>query len=137
MYLTRNFQLAEFATSRQFPGLAQKVEFSAAERERLRFFCASVLEPLRRKVDSPIVITSGKRTVELNQAVAGHPHSHHLFRADHGACDIVIPGVPPETAATVLINFAVVRSINIYPDFLHLSFPDSTGAINQIFHHQN
>ena len=132
MILTNHFKLSEFAVSADYPELAAEITFTEVEKERIRFFCSNVLEPLRSMLSRPIQITSGKRTVELNQAVGGHPHSHHLFQEDHGACDIVVEGVDPESIATILLNTAIVRTIIIYKDFLHLSFTDKSEVVNQV-----
>lgn len=132
--LTPHFSLAEFAVSRDFPHLATEICFDAVERERLRFACAALLEPIRAHFSRPVAITSGKRTAALNRAVGGHPDSHHLFRGDTGAVDLVIADVhPAEIAAWIVANLRVNFCI-VYGSrgFLHLSFPNAGCAYNLI-----
>jgi zinc D-Ala-D-Ala carboxypeptidase len=63
---------------------------------------AAVMERIRRLLgDRPIVIHSGYRSVEVNQAVGGAATSAHC----HGlACDFVCPafGMPTEAALAIL-----------------------------------
>ena len=132
MQLTEHFKSEEFMVSRDFPELAAAREISAIEWERIRFFCAGVLEPLRLRLGSSIRITSGVRSLLLNSAVGGHARSHHLFQDDHGACDIVVSGIAPEIVAQSVVRIAQVRMVIIYDGFVHLSFPDDSGIYNQV-----
>lgn len=132
--LTDNFSLSEFAVSGEFPQLAERIGFSDVQRERIRFACSSILEPLREHFAQPVYVTSGKRTVELNKQVGGHPRSDHLFFKDQGAVDIVMRGITPVTIANWLVNNVVTKLVVAYlnPCFIHISFPDSTGQINKL-----
>jgi hypothetical protein len=134
MRLTEHFSLEEFAISSDHPQLAWNIAFSPVEIERIRFACASILEPLRQNFGQPVIITSGKRTFELNEAVGGVPGSHHLFEDNHGAADFVVAGIPPEQVARWLHNHTWNRLVILYLDrkFLHLSFPDDSGIYNEL-----
>lgn len=52
--------------------------------------CAYVLDPLRRQVDKPLLITSGYRSPEVNSAVGGSKTSAHMTGE---AADIKCPGL--------------------------------------------
>lgn len=52
---------------------------SAAELEWMRFLCRFVLDPLRKFLDEPIIITSGFRCPRLNNLVGGVPASQHTM----------------------------------------------------------
>lgn len=132
--LTRNFSLSEFLVSSDYPHLVEGITVSPRNKEKIRSFCANVLQPLRNKLQEPVIITSGVRSIKLNSAVNGHPQSHHLFHYDHGACDIVCEAAKPETIATILINTMQVRYVVVYEDFLHISFADNSNIYNQVFH---
>jgi len=134
-HLSQNFCLAEFATSTTQPHLAQKIGFTETEIERLRFACCAILEPLRSRFESPIHITSGKRSEELNRAVGGHPHSHHLFRGSTGAVDITIPGIEPEVVARWTIEHTIVEYAIAYlhRNFVHISFPASSPPPRNLY----
>ena len=47
--------------------------------------CEVVLEPLRKQVNEPVIISSGYRCPQLNRAVGGSPTSQHMTGE---ACDI-------------------------------------------------
>jgi uncharacterized protein YcbK (DUF882 family) len=130
--LAPHFRLGEFAVSSRYPQLAKDVIFEPREVERIRFACASILEPLRGAFAQPVFITSGKRTNELNRAVGGHPESDHLFRGVYGACDIVMPGAKSKEIAQWIIDNCQVDYLIVYPDFLHISFPTGNRRTNQI-----
>ena len=49
--------------------------------------CRTVLEPVRRMLDVPMIVTSGYRSKKVNEAVGGVKNSMHL----HGcACDFTV-----------------------------------------------
>lgn len=58
--------------------------------DELRKLCVYVLQPLRHSLKSPIVISSGYRSPELNRAVGGAKESDHTFGR---AADISVPGL--------------------------------------------
>lgn len=52
--------------------------------------CLQLLEPIREKVDAPVIVTSGFRGKTLNKAVGGSKYSQHM-RGE--AADIFVPGL--------------------------------------------
>lgn len=50
----------------------------AAARDAINALIANILDPLRRSWGRPIIINSGYRSPELNEAVGGAPHSQHM-----------------------------------------------------------
>ncbi len=133
--LSKNFQLYEFAVSNKYPELAEEVEFSLLEIERLRFICAAYLQPLRGAV-GPITITSGKRTAALNKAVDGIANSDHLFLEDSAAVDITAHKVSANQLGKLINvicpNFKIM-GVYSKSNFVHLSFPDSTGKLGVVY----
>jgi hypothetical protein len=79
MRLTEHFHLYEFLRSKEYPGLAKKLDPSPVHINNLYFLCATVLEPARQNLGRPIHITSGFRNEELNKAVGGSRKSLHMF----------------------------------------------------------
>lgn len=133
MRLTRNFRLGEFAVSREHPELAAQVGFSEREIGRLQVYCAGWLQPLRDHFDAPVIITSGKRTAELNAAVGGVEVSDHLYGGDSGAVDLVVQGLPLDQVYVRLL-WTPYKLLILYRwpslperNFIHLSFPDALG----------
>jgi hypothetical protein len=63
-------------------------------RERYRWLCVFILEPIRAHFRKPIYITSGYRCPALNVAVGGYRLSAHMCMGDEAACDFQVEGVP-------------------------------------------
>lgn len=96
MQLSEHFSLEEFtrsstATAR---GIDNSLNDSNPEHSRiivnLRNLCREVLEPLRRHLDHPVIISSGYRCPKLNKAVGGVRNSQHMTGE---AADIHIPNL--------------------------------------------
>ena len=131
LQLTENFLLHEFAVSRDFPELADEIEFADIEVERIRFACAAYLQPIRNRFGR-ITILSGKRSPELNAIVGGAISSDHLYllnplHSDAGAVDFTAADLPA-VVEWMRENF-IYKLLIHYPRrrFVHLSFPDSSG----------
>lgn len=45
----------------------------------LLLLCCDLLEPIRKRFASPVIVTSGYRSERLNRAVGGALNSRHLF----------------------------------------------------------
>ena len=91
--------------------------------------CAGWLQPLRDALGR-VIVTSGKRSPELNEVVGGTANSHHLYRGDQGAVDFYVEGRNISDAATWLRNNApTFRRMILYADrgFIHLESPNSDG----------
>lgn len=72
--LSKNFKLSEFTrNSHSFDVVA-----SDAEMGHLRRLCQTVLQPLRDEFKTPIIISSGLRSIGLNAVVGGKNSSRHL-----------------------------------------------------------
>ena len=78
MKLTEHFTLSEMTSSRT--AIARKIDNTPTPQAviNLAALCALVLEPLRQAAARPLVITSGYRCPQLNEAVGGVPTSAHL-----------------------------------------------------------
>lgn len=108
MRLSAHFRLEEFRTSRRFPELAARMEFSEWDRHKCFLLARTILEPVRETVGRPVVITSGKRSAELNRAVGGAAGSDHLFIGFSAAVDFTT------TAAN---RDQLVRAVERIPGF--------------------
>ena len=78
MKLSKNFKLNEFLVSEV--ACRTGIDMTPPEEviENLRTLCGDFLEPLRKELDSPIIITSGFRPLELNVAIGGSTTSSHM-----------------------------------------------------------
>lgn len=80
-----------------------------------------VLNPLRARLQKPIIITSGFRCKELNKAVNGAEYSQHLRGQ---AVDFIIEGMKPSEIIKFInaTNIEYDELINEYDKWVHISF---------------
>lgn len=73
MNLSTNFTLEEMlVTSTGVANIPSKIEVA-----RLKALCVNILQPLRDKYGSPITVTSGYRSEQVNKQVKGATNSQH------------------------------------------------------------
>ena len=123
-------ELIESATARKY-GIDNTPTLEVVD--NLRTLCANTLEPLRKALGLPIVITSGYRCKALNDLIA-----HHSQRSQHmegRAADLLVQGskfqVQGASPRELLIKAfkTIITSpeidydqLIIYPTFIHVSF---------------
>ena len=78
MRLTNNFSLEEFERSDTAKRLGIDNHVPQFAVERLRTLCEKVLQPVRDHFGVPVIITSGYRCPDLNDAVKGATSSQHM-----------------------------------------------------------
>ena len=80
-----------------------------------------VLQPLREKLGKPMVITSGFRSVKVNELVGGVDNSQHLYGQ---AADFVVNGMTPKQVVEFVKKSGVEfdQLINEYDQWTHISF---------------
>ncbi len=98
------FTLTELTASATAERLAIDNTPPRAARTMLTILVEQLLDPIRRRYGSPILVTSGYRCPALNSAVGGVPHSHHIVGC---AADIV--GGPRSTEANRHLFLLIVQ----------------------------
>ena len=88
--ITNNFKWSEFIVSSRYPELAKKIYLNPSDKQKTWFLTSTILQPLRTALAKRIIITSGKRSPELNIKVSGSPTSDHLFKNLSVAADFTI-----------------------------------------------
>ena len=80
-----------------------------------------VLQPLREKLCKPIIITSGFRSVKVNNLVGGVSNSQHLYGQ---AADFVVNGMTPKQVVEFVKKSGIEfdQCINEYDQWTHISF---------------
>ena len=80
-----------------------------------------VLQPLRDKLKKPIIITSGFRSVKVNELVGGVSNSQHLYGQ---AADITVNGMSAAQLFDFVKNSGVEydQCINEYNSWVHVSY---------------
>ena len=80
-----------------------------------------VLQPLRDKLGKPMVITSGFRSVKVNELVGGVDNSQHLYGQ---AADFVVNGMTPAQVVEFVKKSGIEYNqlINEYDQWTHISY---------------
>lgn len=80
-----------------------------------------VLQPLRDKLGKPMVITSGFRSVKVNNLVGGVSNSQHLYGQ---AADFVVNGMTPNQVVEFVKKSGIEydQLINEYDQWTHISY---------------
>jgi hypothetical protein len=101
MQLSKHFKLSEFTKSQTAARMG--IDNTPPEEviPKLTFLCSQILEPLREKIDKPIIITSGYRSVELCEAIGSNANSQHCKGE---AVDIEALGMSTLNLAEMIIN---------------------------------
>ena len=79
------------------------------------------LQPIREKINKPMIITSGFRSDKLNQKLSGVNNSQHK----HGqAADFKVIGMTPDEIIKIIQNSNIEfdQLINEYDKWVHISF---------------
>ena len=84
----------------------------------LIFYC---LQPIRDKLNKPMIITSGFRCPQVNMLVRGKSNSQHLKGQ---AADFVVGGFTPAELIKKItaMNIEYDQLINEYDKWVHISF---------------
>ena len=84
----------------------------------LIFYC---LQPIRDKLNRPMIITSGYRCSQVNMLVRGKSNSQHLKGQ---AADFVVQGITPAELVKKIsaIDIEYDQLINEYDKWVHISF---------------
>jgi len=104
MNLTPNFKLSEFMTDAEIPQECIPIFLILAR---------DILEPLRTVAGKPLIITSGYRSMETNEAAHGQPNSEHVATANQCAADFKIDIddiIARITATRALFDYARLNS---------------------------
>lgn len=136
---TKNFSYDELIASATAKRLGLDNTPTPEEKEKLRQLAEDILQPIRDAWKSPIVVTSGYRSEEVNKAVGGVKTSQHRLGE---AADIKVGG---KERNRKLFNFIykliskgdikVGQLIDEYSySWIHISLPRKGKENNQILH---
>ena len=101
MQLSKHFKLSEFTKSQTAARMG--IDNTPPEEviPKLTFLCSQILEPLREKIDKPIIVTSGYRSAKLCEAIGSNENSQHCKGE---AVDIEALGMSTLNLAEMIIN---------------------------------
>lgn len=103
--LSQNFTIEELTYSDTANRLGIKNIPNTTQLRNLGSLCQNVLQPLRDKLDKPILVTSGFRNEELNRKVGGTPNSQHTRGQ---AADIIVYGLSNKELYDYIKNSDIV-----------------------------
>ena len=138
MRLTNNFSLEEFERSDTAKRLGIDNHVPQFAIARLRTLCEKVLQPVRDHFGVPIIITSGYRCPDLNDAVKGATSSQHMKGE---AADFYI-NAPPLTLRDIYLwmvdNLSFDQLIWEVRDggrrkWIHVSYKNEKANRQQVF----
>lgn len=112
--LTKHFSLAELTRSMTARKRGIPNQPNDPALLSLLLLATEVLEPLRIHLGVPILVTSGYRGPDLNEAIGGAKSSMHLYGA---AADIEVRGMPPREVAQRALRCPDVRWGRIILEF--------------------
>ena len=110
-HISPHFRLSEFLRSQT--AARHGIDMTPPENVviNLTALCHEILEPLRKDVDSPIIISSGFRPKELNTKIGGSKTSAHM----HGrAGDIIVVGMSPRSVCLRVRDMKLSYDQNIH-----------------------
>lgn len=123
LMLSKNFKLAEFRVSSQYPAIVKDMVMNVEDVLNLKLLAIECLQVIRDKF-GPIVIESGYRDMELNNLVGGERYSDHR---SGNASDIVIRNFDNEQVFKWIVEESQIpyRQVIWYPytrnKFIHIS----------------
>ena len=125
MKLSPHFTLAEMTVSQEAARSGLKNIPNQVHVQALTQLCMSVLEPLRMRVRTPIVVSSGFRSVSVNRRIGGSSKSQHCKGE---AADFTIPGmsVADIVALTRTMRLPYDQLIDEFGQWVHVSY-STTG----------
>ena len=129
-YLSQHFRLSEFTRSATASARGIDNTPSASAIDNLRRLCQEVLEPLRRHLDRPVVISSGYRCKKLNDRVGGSKNSQHT----KGQAADIASDAPIHLAQIVIDRGLDFDQMILYPNFIHLSYTLERANRKQILY---
>ena len=120
MRLSKWFDLDEFTASQVATRMGLVVIPTPSIVNNLTALAQRVLDPLRERLQRPIIITSGYRPPEVNEAIRGSLRSQHL-RGE--AADFVVRGLSPAVVIAHMrkLELPVDQCILEFGQWVHVS----------------
>lgn len=136
---TKNFSYDELIASATAKRLGLDNTPSPEEKEKLRKLAEDILQPIRDRWRSPIVVNSAFRSEAVNKAVGGVPTSQHRLGE---AADIKVGGKDRNKklfkAIYNMISKGEIKVGQLIDEYnyqwIHVSLPRTNKPNNQILH---
>ena len=125
--MSDNFTYKEFVHSDTADKLGITNVPDSATILRGRILFNSVVQPIRDHW-GPVIITSGFRNKQLNEAVGGVPDSQHTTGE---AVDFVVPGHDHKKIAEWIVDNLEFDQLILEPSWIHISYSENNR--NEVF----
>jgi len=139
MKLSEHFDLGEFTRSDYAKRNGIKNMPNPEQTDNLRELCVNVLEPIRKHFQIPILISSGFRSKELNNAIGGAKNSQHVsgeaVDIDHDlSANVVSNRMIFDFIKSNLTFDQMIWEFGTFtnPDWVHVSYVGNGKNRNQI-----
>lgn len=131
MNLSPHFTLAELTVSQEAARSGLKNVPNADQRAALARLCAAVLEPLRARVNLPIVASSGFRSKTLNRRIGGSQNSQHCAGE---AVDFTVPGMDSAAVVDLIraMRLPFDQLIDEFGAWVHVSHSAGNGNRGEV-----
>lgn len=124
MKLSDHFTLAEMTQSQTASRYGIPNNPGETEIAALRALCLNVLEPIRNQFGAPVTISSGYRSLKVNQKVGGASGSQHMKGE---AADINVWGMDPVELYNWIVFYSGLdfdQCIQEFGSWVHISFTE-------------
>ena len=111
MKLSQHFSLYEFTRSQTATRYCIDMTPSPEIISNLQILCNDILEPLRKDLDTIIIISSGYRCLALNVKIGGSKRSSHITG---DASDIIVVGMKPIAVCKIIRDLGLDYDQNIH-----------------------
>lgn len=110
-HISPHFRLSEFLVSQT--AVRHDIDMTPNEEiiANITALCEEVLEPFRKDVDSPIIVSSGFRPEVLNTMIGGSKTSAHRFGR---AADFTVIGMSPRSVCLHIRDMKLPYDQNIH-----------------------
>jgi zinc D-Ala-D-Ala carboxypeptidase len=125
MYLSKNFTLEEFIKSHVADKYNIPNQPDVINIRNIVYLANAILQPLRDRINSPLIISSGYRSFELNShdEIDGVYDSHHLAFDRFAAADVKSKIYKPRQLLDIIheMKLPVEQAIDEFGEWLHVS----------------
>ncbi|PIQ23489.1 peptidase M15A [bacterium (Candidatus Blackallbacteria) CG17_big_fil_post_rev_8_21_14_2_50_48_46] len=120
--LTHNFTLSELTVSQTAARRGLNNTPGPIQTANLKLLCVQALQPLRDKLNKPIIVTSGYRSPVVNRAIGGATNSAHMSGL---AADIYVPGMSSAELMKRIhtMGLPVDQVIDEFGSWVHVAVP--------------
>lgn len=129
--ISKNFTMEEMTYSTIGKSMSIENKPNKTEKENIKKLVINVLQPIRDKLNKPIIINSGYRNEKINKLVGGVNSSQHKKgQAADIACTLEVKDMILEIIDKHNIPY---DQLIIYRGFIHISYNEENNRYQTIY----